>query len=85
MEAEAPTAGRIVRSGSSRGEELLFDRVSSRLPTEVVAKLVTLVAPVDSEDGELEGVARCWRRSVGPGKRQLEYDADRDREAESGP
>jgi TnpA family transposase len=55
---EPPTAGRIdriVASGLSRGEDVLFDRVLSRLSTEVVAKLVALVAPVGDEAGELEG------------------------------
>lgn len=55
---EPPTAGRIdriMRSALSRGEDVLFDRVLSRLSTEVVAKLVALVAPVGDENGELEG------------------------------
>nr|WP_159850059.1 DUF4158 domain-containing protein [Nocardia sp. CY41] len=55
---EPPTAGRIdriTRSALSRGEDVLFDRVLSRLSTEVVAKLVALVAPVGDENGELEG------------------------------
>lgn len=55
---EPPTAGRIdriVAAGLSRGEDVLFDRVLSRLSTEVVAKLVALVAPVGDEGGELEG------------------------------
>ncbi|MEV6138130.1 DUF4158 domain-containing protein [Nocardia sp. NPDC051990] len=54
---EPPTAGRIdriVRSALSRGEDVLFDRVLSRLPTAVVAKLVALVAPAGEEAGELE-------------------------------
>ncbi|MCX0275590.1 hypothetical protein NLM24_33935 [Nocardia zapadnayensis] len=63
---EPPTAGRIDRiaaAGLSRGEDVLFDRVLSRLPNEVLAKLVALVAPAADKAGELEGVARCWRRS----------------------
>ncbi|MFF7941490.1 Tn3 family transposase [Nocardia gamkensis] len=55
---EPPTAGRIdriVRSALSRGEDRLFDRVLSRIPTEVVAKLVALVAPEGDEDSEVEG------------------------------
>nr|WP_275106954.1 DUF4158 domain-containing protein [Nocardia terpenica] len=54
---EPPTAGRIdriVRSALSRGEDILFDQVLSRLPTAVVAKLVALVAPAGEEAGELE-------------------------------
>ncbi|GAB0107311.1 Tn3 family transposase [Nocardia sp. JMUB6875] len=54
---EPPTAGRIdriVRSALSRGEDVLFDRVLSRLSTPVVAKLVALLAPVAAETGELE-------------------------------
>ncbi|MCZ9329678.1 hypothetical protein [Nocardia farcinica] len=55
---EPPTTGRIdriVAAGLSRGEEVLFDRVMSRLSTEVVARLVALVAPAADEAGELEG------------------------------
>jgi TnpA family transposase len=58
---EPPTAGRIdriVAAGLSRGEDVLFDRVLSRLSTEVVAKLVALVAPAGDEGGELEGGSR---------------------------
>ncbi len=55
---EPPTTGRIdriVAAGLSRGEAVLFDRVKSRLSTEVVARLVALVAPAADEAGELEG------------------------------
>lgn len=55
---EPPTSGRmdrIVGSALSRGEDALFDRVLSRLSTEVVAKLSALVAAAGDEDCELDG------------------------------
>ncbi len=54
---EPPTTGRIDRitsSALSRAEDVLFDRVLSRLPTAVVAKLVALLAPAGEEADELE-------------------------------
>ncbi|MGH3261544.1 MAG: DUF4158 domain-containing protein, partial [Trebonia sp.] len=50
---EPPTAGRIdriVRSALSRGEELLFARVTSRLTEQVKARLVALIAEADDGD-----------------------------------
>lgn len=55
---DPPTAGRvdrIVRSALSRGEDLLFARVSSRLPEPVRALLLALVVPaVNDDDSEFE-------------------------------
>lgn len=55
---EPPTPGRIDRivgAGLSRGEDVLFDKVLSRLSTQVVAKLVALIAAAGGEADELEG------------------------------
>ncbi|MGV9865705.1 DUF4158 domain-containing protein [Rhodococcus koreensis] len=57
---EPPTAGRvdrIVRSALSRGEDVLFARVSSRLPDAQRQRLLALVAPGGDEDGEIEAGA----------------------------
>lgn len=51
---EPPTGGRvdrIVRSALSRGEDLLFERVSSRLTREVVDRMFALIGDVDGDDG----------------------------------
>lgn len=56
---EPPSAGRVermVRSALSRGEELLFARVASRLGEPVKAKLLALVAEtVDGDPDDAEG------------------------------
>ncbi|MEU0503683.1 DUF4158 domain-containing protein [Nocardia sp. NPDC005998] len=55
---EPPTGGRIdrvVRSALSRGEELLFERVASRLPDEAAGRMVALIGvggnEAETEDG----------------------------------
>ncbi|HUH71272.1 MAG TPA: DUF4158 domain-containing protein [Mycobacterium sp.] len=54
---EPPTAGRIdriVRSGLSRGEDVLFARVASRLAEPQRQRLLALIESDDDQDGELE-------------------------------
>jgi TnpA family transposase len=54
---EPPTAGRvdrIVRSALSRGEDVLFARVASRLAKPQRERLLALVEPDSDEDGEIE-------------------------------
>ncbi len=54
---EPPTAGRvdrIVRSAISRGEDVLFDRVASRLVEPQRQRLLALIEPVGDQDGEIE-------------------------------
>ncbi|WP_028476997.1 hypothetical protein [Nocardia sp. CNY236] len=72
---EPPTAGRIarvVRSALSRGEDVLFDRVLSRLPTEVEVKLAALVVPAGEKTGELEdGTAMLGSIRSDPGNVSL--------------
>ncbi|MFD2150647.1 DUF4158 domain-containing protein [Rhodococcus jostii] len=63
---EPPTTGRIdriVASGLSRGEDVPFDKVLSRLSTEVVAKLVALVARPATRAASWRVAPQCWRRS----------------------
>ena len=43
-----------MRSALSRGEDVLFARVSSRLPDTQRQRLLALVAPGGDEDGEIE-------------------------------
>jgi hypothetical protein len=57
---EPPTTrrvDRIVRSALSRGEEVLFARISGRLSEPVRARLLALIVPggLDEDGGELEG------------------------------
>jgi TnpA family transposase len=54
---EPPTTGRIdriVRSALSRGEDVLFARVASRLAEPQRQRLLALIEPDGDEDGELE-------------------------------
>ncbi len=54
---EPPTArrvDRIVRSALSRGEDVLFDRVASRLAEPQRQRLLALIEPDGDEDGEIE-------------------------------
>ena len=54
---EPPTTGRIdrvVRSALSRGEDVLFARVTSRLPDQVRQRLVALIESTGCADAELE-------------------------------
>jgi hypothetical protein len=57
---EPPTAeriDRIVRSALSRGEDVLFARVASRLPGPVRAKLLALVERAGEGDGDFNSTA----------------------------
>jgi TnpA family transposase len=54
---EPPTTGRIdrvVRSALSRGEDVLFARVTSHLPDQVRQRLAALIESTGREDAELE-------------------------------
>ena len=83
---EPPTAGRIdriVRSALTAARSVLFARVSGRLSVEVWSRMLALVAGRRRRrGGRSDGVGVD---PFGCGQRQLEHDADRDRQAGGGP
>ncbi len=85
---EPPTAGRadrIMRSALSRGEDVLFARVASRLAEPQRQRLLALVEPHGEEGGEIQdGANGIGLDPIGSGQRQFEHDADRDRQIGGG-
>lgn len=86
---EPPTVGRVdrmARSALHRGEELLFARVTARLPEPVRERLLALIAPVGAGAGRRAGgrAGDACGHPVGSGQRQPEQHAGRNREAGGG-